>query len=155
MTVEPLDRLLAEHEFFEGVDEEVIALVAGCGQNARFREGEYLFREGEQADRFYIVREGRVALEVHGPATGGVILDTLGPEEVVGISWLFPPYRWQFDARAAEPVRAVALDGACLRGKCDDDPALGYVLMKRLSEISSKRMQSARLRMLDLYGRAG
>lgn len=155
MSVEPLNRLLAEHDFFEGVDPAIVSHIAGCGKNVRFGEGEYLFREGEQADLFYIVREGRVALEVHGPGQGGIVLDTLGDGKVVGVSWLFPPYRWQLDARAAEPVRAVALDGACLRDKCEADPALGYQLMKRLSEISSRRMQSARLRMLDLYGRTG
>ncbi|HEX6262375.1 MAG TPA: cyclic nucleotide-binding domain-containing protein [Actinomycetota bacterium] len=155
MTVEGLDRLLAEHDFFRGLEPEHLSFVAGCGSNVRFAEGDFLFREGEPADRFYIVREGRVALEVRGPGEGALVLDTLGANEVVGVSWLFPPYRWQFDARAVEPVRAVALDGACLREKCDREPPLGYELMKRLSEISSQRMQSARLRMLDLYGRSG
>lgn len=155
MTVEPLDRLLAEHDFFRGLEPEHLSFIAGCGTNVRFRPGELLFREGDQAGTFYILRQGRVALEVNGPGEGALVLDTLGAGEVVGVSWLFPPYRWQFDARAVEDVRAVALDGVCLREKCDREPSLGYELMKRLSEISARRMQSARLRMLDLYGRSG
>ena len=82
------------------------------------------------------------------------MLDTAREGEIVGVSWLFPPYRWEFDAQAMEPVRAVSLDAVCLRAKCDQDPRLGYELMKRLAEVLRRRMQSARMRLLDLYGTA-
>jgi CRP-like cAMP-binding protein len=111
-----------------------------------------LFREGEPADIFYLLRRGRVALELHAPERGGLVIDTIEPDEVVGWSWLFPPYRWHFDARAASEVRAVAFDGACLRGKCDDDKELGYELMKRFGQVMIDRMQHARVRLLDVYG---
>jgi CRP/FNR family cyclic AMP-dependent transcriptional regulator len=82
------------------------------------------------------------------------VLQTLEPGEIVGWSWLFPPYRWNFDVRALEPLGAIAFDGACLRGKCDRDPALGYTLMKRFARVLSERLGAARLQLLDLYGSA-
>jgi CRP/FNR family cyclic AMP-dependent transcriptional regulator len=93
-----------------------------------------------------------VALEVHDPRRGSIVLETIGPGHVVGWSWLFPPYRWQWDARATEPVGAVAIDGACLRSKAEADPAFGYELMKRLGAVILDRLQAARIRLLDMYG---
>ena len=106
-----------------------------------------LFREGEPADVFYVVRRGRVALELYVPARGPMTVETVEAGEVVGWSWLFPPYRWHFDARAVAPVRAIAVDGACLRGKCEDDPALGYELMQRFSAVLLDRLNATRLRL--------
>jgi CRP-like cAMP-binding protein len=137
----------------QGLDAESLELLAGCASNVAFDEGEVLFREGDEANTFYVIRGGAVALEIFAPARGGMTVETIGPGEVVGWSWLFPPYRWHFDARALSHVRATALDGACLRGKCDDDPALGYELMKRFSQVMIERLQWTQLRLLDVYGR--
>ena len=144
--------LLAESEFFTGLDPDTLAFIAGCGQNVHVGSDEYVFREGEPADRFYILGEGRVALETYIPGRGPLVIDTVGPSQLLGASWLVPPYRWVFDGRAVEPVRAVALDGACIRAKCEDDPKLGFELMKRVAVVIQSRLQSARLRLLDLYG---
>ncbi len=111
-----LDELIADAPVFAGLGTGDLTLIAGCAQNVGFGEGELLFREGEPADTFYVVRRGRVSLELHTPARGGLVIDTLEPGEVVGWSWLFEPYVWHFDARAATPLRAIAFDGACLRG---------------------------------------
>ena len=111
-----------------------------------------LFRTGEPANTFYVIRHGRVALDIHDPRRGTLVIASLGEGEVAGWSWLVPPYQWMFDARAVSPVSAVALDGACLRGKCDQDPALGYALMQRVSHVMYERLQDARMRLLDLYG---
>ena len=127
-------------------------LIAGCGQNVGFTHGELLAREGAPADTFYLVRKGRVALTTHVPARGAVVIETLDPGEVVGWSWLFPPYVWHFDARAVDDVRAVAFDGACLRGKCEVDHSLGYTLMGRFAAVMIDRLQHTRLRLLDVYG---
>ena len=143
---------LAHHPFFAGLPTESIDLVAGCASNVRFRAGERLFREGDAAETFYVVRGGRVALEMRTP-TGSDVLDTVEADEVVGWSWLVPPYRWTFDGRAVDDVRAVRFDGACLRGKCEADPELGYDLLKRVVGVMSARLHSARVRLLDLYGR--
>jgi CRP/FNR family transcriptional regulator, cyclic AMP receptor protein len=151
MTVEPLEVLLREHPFFRGLAEPDITFIAGCGRNVVFETGEYLFREGGEANQLFILRRGRVALETLAPGRGAVVIDTSEAGDVIGYSWLFAPYRWHFDGRALEPVRAVALDGVCLRGKCEADPRLGYELMKRVASILIRRLQSARLRLIDMY----
>ncbi len=149
-----LAEYLPESPFFAGLDAEAMELVVGCAQNVRFEQGDVLFRTGTPADTFYVIRHGRVALEVHDPRRQAIVVATLGDGEVAGWSWLVPPYRWMFDGRAVSPVSAVAFDGACLRGKCDQDPALGYALMQRVSHIMYERLQDARMRLLDLYGSA-
>ena len=150
-----LDELIADAPVFAGLEADDLTLIAGCAQNVRFEDGEMLFREGEPADTFYVVRRGRVSLELHTPERGGLVIDTIEPGEVVGWSWLFEPYVWHFDARAAGPLRAIAFDGACLRGKCEDDKELGYGLMKRFAQVMIDRLQHARVRLLDVYGGVG
>ncbi len=150
-----IDDLIAAHPFFAGIDERYLQLISGCGSNVRFDAGQYLCREGEQADRFFAIRHGKVAIEVYAPQRGEVTLVTLSEGEIVGWSWLFPPYRWRLDARAIDVVRATAFDGACIRGKCDQDPAMGYTLMRRLAQVVSERLEAARLQLLDVYGNAG
>jgi len=148
-----LDEVIARAPLFAGLPADALALVAGCAKNVGFDDDELLFREGDPADTFYLVRHGRVALELHAPERGGLVIETIEPDDVVGWSWLFEPYRWHFDARALELVRATAFDGACLRGKCDADPAFGYDLMSRFAQLLIERLQWTRLRLLDLYGR--
>lgn len=146
--------LLAEHPLFHGLDPPVLALVSGCGRNVHFDAGTRILHEGAPADTFYVLRGGRVALEVFTPGRGPVVIETLGPGDVLGWSWLFPPYRWHFDAHAADSVRAIALDGVCLREKCHDDPLLGYELTQRFASVMLDRLQATRLRLLDVYGDA-
>jgi CRP-like cAMP-binding protein len=150
-----IDALLRETPFFHDLPAEKLELLAGCASNVRFLEGEVLFRQGDPADTFYVIRHGVVALETFVPTRGPVTIETLEAGELVGWSWLFPPYRWHFDARALSLVRATAFDGVCLRGKCDDDPALGYELMSRFAQIMIERLQWTRLRLLDVYGSGG
>jgi CRP/FNR family transcriptional regulator, cyclic AMP receptor protein len=152
--VKGLEELIADAEVFAGLDSASLALVAGCGGNEHVRAGTLLFQEGEPADHFYLIRHGAVALEVHAPGSGSHVIETLGEGEVVGWSWLFKPYRWQFDARAIEPTRMVMFDGACLRGKCDADHELGYQLMQRFASAMLERLQATRLQLLDVYGNA-
>ena len=149
-----LDEVIARAPLFAGLSDDDLALIAGCARNVGFDEDELLFREGDPADTFYLVRRGRVALELHAPERGGLVIETIEPDDVVGWSWLFEPYRWHFDARAATDVRAVAFDGACLRGKCEEDKELGYELMKRFGQVMIDRLQHARVRLLDVYGGA-
>jgi CRP-like cAMP-binding protein len=147
-----LEDLLDESPVFSGLDPAWRTLVAGCGANVVFPQGEWLFREGDAADTFWLLRRGRVALQVHVPGRGDVAIETIEPGDVVGWSWLFPPYRWQFDARAVEEVHAVAFDGACLRGKSEEDRALGHELMRRFGRVMVDRLQHTRLRLIDVYG---
>lgn len=147
-----LEKILAEHPFLAGLAPEQHQLLVGCARNHSFRPGNYILREGDPADEFFLVRDGRVALEIAAPGRAPVVIATLGPGEIVGASWLVEPYRWMFDARAIEPVRAIGLDAACLRGKCDADPALGYEMMKRFLPIVVNRLNATRLQLLDVYG---
>lgn len=147
-----LEPILAEHPFFRGLDPRSLSIVAGCASNARFAAGEFIAREGQEADRFFLVRAGRVALEIFVPNKGAVTVQTLEEGDILGWSWLIPPYRWRFDARAAELTRAIALDGKCLRTKCEQDHDLGYELLKRFADIVGQRLESTRLQLLDLYG---
>ena len=149
--MQTIEQYLPNHPFFAGLDDQAIALVTGCAVNVHVRPGEYLFREGEPADTFYVIRTGRVAIQMRLP-TEGVVLDTARDGDVVGWSWLVAPYRWTFDAVATEDSSIVSFDGACLRGKCEADPALGYALLQRVVQVMSTRLHSARVRLLDLYG---
>lgn len=150
-----LETILAEHPFFAGLDARYVQIIAGCASNVVFNEGQTIFREGEEADRFYLIREGRVALEVHAAGIGTLTIQTLDAGDILGWSWLVPPYRWHFDARAVEQTRAIALDGDCLRRKCEEDHDLGYELLKRFAEIITQRLQATRLQLLDVYSARG
>jgi CRP/FNR family cyclic AMP-dependent transcriptional regulator len=150
--MEAIDTLLRGSPIFEGLEPDALSLIAGCASNVRFDQGAVIFREGDAADTFFLIRHGTVALEMFVPARGAAVIETIEAGEVVGWSWLFPPYRWHFDARALTQLRATSFDGACLRGKCDDDPVLGYELMSRFAQVLIERLQWTRLRLLDVYG---
>jgi CRP-like cAMP-binding protein len=152
MTERTIHDLLAEHPFFEHLAPEHVTLLAGCGRNEVFDAGSTIAREGEPADRFYVLRAGRVAVGIHVPQREQLVVATLGPGEVLGWSWLFPPHRWHFDVIALQETHAIGLDGACLRQKCDDDPVLGYALVKRFSQIMVQRLEATRLQLVDVYG---
>jgi CRP-like cAMP-binding protein len=153
--VKTVSQLLGEARFFDGLRAETIELVSGCASNVQFDPGTTIFREGEHADAFYLLRQGSVALETYVPARGAVMIETIEAGDVLGWSWLFPPYRWHFDASALTAVRATAFDGKCLRGKCAADPTLGYELVSRFAQTLIERLQWTRLRLLDVYGHDG
>jgi CRP-like cAMP-binding protein len=150
-----LGEILAEAPFFAGLPAETIELIAGCGSNVQFNPGALIFREGDEADAFYLLRHGSVAIESFAPNGGPLVIETLESGDVLGWSWLFAPYRWHFDAHALTVVRATSFDGACLRAKCDADPQLGYMLVSRFAQTLIERLQWTRLRLLDVYGHVG
>lgn len=155
--MQTMDQLLADHPFFAGLDHDAVALMTGCAINVHLHAGDFLFRQGDPADRFFVVRHGRVALELSAVGAPGFVLDTVDDGGVVGWSWLVPPHRWFTDARATTETSVISLDGLCLREKCDEDAALGYALFQRVAAVMYQRLRSARVRLLDLYGggRAG
>jgi CRP/FNR family cyclic AMP-dependent transcriptional regulator len=152
--VQTLEQLIAAAPVFAGLEESQLELIGGCGRNDRVDAAAYLLREGEPAERFFMIREGAVALEVAAPGRGAIVIETLHAGDVVGWSWLFSPYRWQLDARAVEACALVTFDGACLRGKCEADHELGYALMSRFAANLVDRLQATRLQLLDVYGNA-
>jgi CRP/FNR family cyclic AMP-dependent transcriptional regulator len=150
--VRTIDALLPEIPAFESMAAEHVELIAGCAMNRVFADGEYLGREGDPANSFYVIREGGVALETYVPQRGALVVETLHVHDLVGWSWLVPPYRIQFDIRAVGTTHTIAFDGACLRGKCEADPELGFDLLRRFSIVIVERLQATRLRLIDVYG---
>jgi CRP-like cAMP-binding protein len=144
--------VIVESPVFRGLDQEELELIAGCCSNVTFAAGEQLFREGDQADTFFLVRHGLVMLDQNVPNGADVIVEAVGPGEIVGWSWLLEPYRWHFSGRAVELVRAVRFDGACLRKRCEENPALGYDLLTRFAQVLVNRLQATRLQLTDVYG---
>lgn len=155
MDTHSLEPILARHPFFADLGQAYLEIIAGCAKNVTFRRGETIFREGQPADWFYLIREGRVAIDLSVPNRGKVTIQTLEPGEVLGWGWLFPPYKWAFGATAAEATHAIAMDGVCLRRKCDADPKMGYELMKRFAHVIMDRLQATRVQLLDMYGQHG
>ena len=143
--------ILAAQPLFMGLDPEITDLLAGCATNAHFQADAYLLKADAPADTFYLVRSGDVAVELRMPGRGRLTVQTVHPGHIVGASWFLPPYRWRFDARAVDTVRATGIDAACLRSKCDADPRIGYQVMQRFLPVVAERLQSARLRLVDLY----
>jgi CRP-like cAMP-binding protein len=150
--MQDLGPYLKEHPFLAGMDEAHFDLMVGCASNVKFDPGEYVCREGQEADQFYFVRHGRLALELMTHDRGPMSIQTINEGDVLGWSWLFPPYVWHFDCRATELTRAIAMDATCLREKCEQDHNLGYELMKRFSHVMVQRLTATRLQLLDVYG---
>lgn len=149
--VEGLDKLLSEHPFFEGMDPAAREIIAGCAKNEKFQAGEVIVSEGAKADKFYLIRHGYVSIELHVPARESIVLETIGAGDIFGWSGLVPPYRWSFDVRAVELVRAVSLDAKCLRKKMQKDHSLGYELYQRFIPVMAERLGAARMQLLDMY----
>jgi CRP/FNR family transcriptional regulator, cyclic AMP receptor protein len=151
--MENVEQILKAHPFFADASPAHIRLVAGCARHYHFHAGDYLIREGEPANELFLIRHGRVALEIVSPGEAPIVFATLGEGEIVGASWFIPPYRWNFDGRAMDLTRAIGIDAACLRGKCEVDHDFGYEMMKRFLPVLVKRLHATRLQILDVYGR--
>jgi CRP-like cAMP-binding protein len=152
--VRTLEGVLAGHPFFSGMDPRYLQLAVGCAAIVRFKAGELIVREGNRADHFYLIRAGRIALETSVPGHGSLTVQTLGDGEILGWSWLVPPYNWRFDVRAGEMTRAIVFDGKCLREKCEEDHDLGYELQKRVIAGLGEYLDATRFRLLDIYADA-
>jgi CRP/FNR family cyclic AMP-dependent transcriptional regulator len=147
-----LERIVLDQPFFAGLGPEFGAAISGCARNLRFTAGDYLFREDEPANEFYLLRQGSVALELHSPGQQSLIVATFREGDILDGSWLVPPYRWTFDARASDLVRVLGVDARCLRDKCEADHDLGYELMKRFAGAMGERLRATRLQVADVYG---
>lgn len=137
----------------EGLSSTHLEQLADGATDQQHTAGGYLFREGDSADTFYVVRRGRVGLEVFAPPGGAITVQTVSDGEILGWSWLFPPHRCAFDARVLEPTQIIAFDGATLRRKAEDDHELGYQLMKRMAKVFTNRLAATRMQLVDVYGK--
>jgi CRP/FNR family transcriptional regulator, cyclic AMP receptor protein len=142
---------LATQPFLAGLTDHQLDRLAPWSRRALFHSGNRIFYEGSPADRFWLIKSGRVNLDTHIADRGEVVIETLGPGAVLGWSWLFPPYRWHFGAVAVETTMSIELDGPAVRSLCERDPALGYELSIRFMRVMLDRLQATRLRLLDLY----
>ncbi len=148
--METLKRFIAEHAFFENMPSDYLDVLVGCAANASFKKGQEIVKEGGRANAFYVVRSGKVGIEISNPGHKGVVIQTLGEGDVFGWEWLIPPHTWYLSARALEDTRALAFDGECLRTKSEENKAMGYELMKRFAQIIVVRLHHARLQIVDL-----
>lgn len=145
--------IIAEHSFFKDITRENLDFIAGCGKNVVFKEGEVIANPGDVANTFYLINKGKVVISLDLAPRKPFIFQTLGKNDILGVSWLIPPYRWMVSAQAVEATHAIALDGECLRKKCEEDVRLGYLLMKHLVQVLVAREDAARLHLLDVYAK--
>jgi len=147
--MESLEPILKQHPFFRDLPQKYIDFMVGCTTHVVFKAGEVILQEGEDADKFYLIRSGKVAVYIAKPEE--IVIETIHENDILGWSWLIPPYRYRFSAKATENVRALALDGKCLRGKCETNSDLGYELFKRIIGVLTERLEATRLRLLNIY----
>jgi CRP-like cAMP-binding protein len=145
--VKTLREQIADHPIFVGMSPEHLDLLAAGASEAKFEAGTTLFREGQPAGQCFLIQSGRAALEAHEPANGTMAIETLVPGDVLGWSWLFPPFTWHFRASALEPTKALVLNGGHLLVVAEDDKSFGYEIMKRVAQVVIHRLQSTRRRL--------
>lgn len=143
-----LEAEVAAHPFFLGMSEHHIRLLADCAIRSNFEADQVIFREGEMANRFYLIERGKIALE-SSTLGEAVQIDEIGDGDLLGWSWLFPPYAWHFTARALERTTAIFFYGTVLRDYCEKDHSLGFELFKRMSIVMLRRLQAARQKLLN------
>ena len=149
---EPLEARVALHPFLVGLRQHHIKLLADCAMATKFMTDEYLFRQGEFANRFYLIEAGEVVLESLDRNDEPVLVERVGAGKLIGWSWLFSPYVWHFNARATKPTKAIFFYGTILREYCEREPSLGYELFKRMSVVMIERLQNAREQLLRAHG---
>lgn len=150
--MDSLMEALRSHPFLMNQTEEQLRHIAGCSSEVSFAAGALVLREGADATTIYLLTSGSVALEVAVPGQGPVRVESLFAGDLLGLSWLFPPYRWQLDARTLEPTEAIAVEARCLLGHLESDPALGYAFLRSLASKLYERLERVRLQRLDVYG---
>lgn len=149
-----LGELIGEHAFFRDLAPQHVELLTEAAMLKEFKAGEVIFEEGDPANRFYILRSGEVELLSEGENGRAASVQRIGPGDVLGWSWLFPPYYWHFDARAVTDTKAIFFYGTWLRESCERDHDFGYAMLKRMSAIVIQRLQATRKRLVELEGAA-
>src|SRR5215469_4821051 len=143
---------LATHSFLHGISADQLDMLAKGARDVSFPARYRLFEDGGNATRFWLIQSGHVALDLHVPGEGPVVIETIGMGELLGWSWLFPPYRWAFGAVAVTAVEAFEFNAPAVRELCACDPGLGYELNQRITRVLAKRLQATRIRMIACSG---
>jgi CRP-like cAMP-binding protein len=149
------DEYLGAHEFFKGLNEDFLKLLSEFATEKHVNKGEVLFQQGKAADKFYLVRSGQVSVQVPALVGPTLELQILGEDQILGWSWLIPPYRWNFMARAVEDTDLIEFDGSAILERCEKDPKFGYELFKRFTGLMSARLEAARQKMMDQWNPPG
>lgn len=147
-----LNALIAAHPFLQGIASEELALLTPGARPVRFAPGGLIAREGDAAQRFYLILRGEVSVESQTPGQAGAGQQTVGSGEALGWSWLFPPFKWHFTCRALNEVEALEWDTAWLRALAEKHPRLGYELARRLTQVLVKRLQTTHQQLVGFYG---
>lgn len=148
--IQTLDSTLKKHPFFKVLSDKQLKVIEGCAKNVRFAEGKTIFVEGDPADAFYFIEEGSVSIELTVPDRPRSSVHQVGTGDILGWSWVSPPYHWHFNARALKATKAIAFDARCLRAKLDEDHALGYELLKRFAEVIVQRLDATQVQLLKM-----
>ena len=155
MAKESVAKYLSKQEFFSGLEPEYIEFMDACASERHLDQGAVLFHHGERAERFYLVRSGRITIEI--PAIQGPSLEVqnLGPHQILGWSWLISPYKWSFQARAQQPTDLIEFDGKAVLDRCEKEPRFGYAVLKRFSSLMSERLEASRRKMMEEWNPPG
>ena len=155
MSTESIEEYLSSHAFFSKIDGDFLQFLSDCVTERHLKKGEVLFQQGKRADKFYLLRNGQISIQV--PALVGPTLDiqTLDGDKILGWSWLIPPYLWSFQARAQEDSDLLEFDGSAILARCEQDPKFGYDLFKRFAALMSERLDAARQKMMDEWNPPG
>jgi len=151
MAIKPVQEVIAEHPFLAGLKPAHLAMLSANAVRLSYRPGDVIFREGDPANRFYLIERGKVLLESERRDEPSLPIQVIGSGDVMGWSWLFPPYYWHFDARTLEPTTAICFYGTRLREQCERDHDLGYELMKRMVAVVIQRLQTTRRQFLPAH----
>lgn len=150
-----ITELLTSHAFFKGLPGNVIDALARRATEQKVDAQHLIFGQDDPANHFYLILEGEAAIEIPALAGAPLEIQRLGANAVLGWSWAIPPYRWSFNARALTPARLLSFDGQALLAECEQDPRLGYELVKRFASLMSERLDAARIRIIEEYAPVG
>ena len=140
------------HDFFKNLPNDFIEELIQIAHLKSYKAGEYIFKEGGKAEHFFIILSGQINLELHAPSQKPIIVQSLKGEEILGWSWMYPPYEWTYDAHAVRDGQMFMIEGKALSELCEKNPECGYRLMHKFSEMMIQRLKSARIQLLDLFG---
>ena len=152
--MDEFERILSEHPLLQGLSPEHIHVLAACASEARFERGEFIYREGQEANTCYFIRSGTVAVQINAGQPGPATVETVSAGGIVGWSWIVPLYRSHFDTRAMDVTSAIAIDTKCFREQMAHDHDLGYEFLRRFVQVVVQRLRAARIQLLDVYARS-
>ena len=155
MSNQSITEYLSAHEFFSQFRDDDLKFLCECSSTREIKKGQILFRQGEHADKFYVVRSGRISIQM--PAIMGPTLEiqAVDEDQVLGWSWLISPYQWNFQTKAEEDSELLQFDGVAILARCEQEPKFGYELLKKFAGLMSVRLNAARQKMMNEWNPIG